>query len=84
MTHATRDGGGNIVQIAELLGAERFAHLAVLNLGLEFILRPGLASGNTRNVDSLTADQPELSNTIVRIGRPCCRDTANTEHWLLK
>ena len=35
--------------------------------------------GNTRSVDSFTADQPVLSSSSTRIGRPYCFATENTE-----
>ena len=81
---------GTSAGIADLLriGAERLADLAELDvghqLGLELVRRLGLAGGNTRKVDSLTADQPELSSTIDRIGSLYCCATANTEHGLPK
>src|SRR5262249_51556214 len=43
-----------------------------------------LPSGNTRRVDSLTADQPVLSSTMERNGSLYCFAAANTELGQLK
>ena len=66
------------------MGAECLADLGEIRV--RHPSSPGTASvdfavpsGNTRKVDSFTADQPVLSSSSTRIGSLYCFDTANTE-----